>query len=170
MSSDLPRAFAPSVASGDFRRACGRFTTGIAIAGALDPHGVPHGLTINSFTPVSLDPPLALICIAHSAMSREVFAAAPNFALSLLREDAQALSERFARKGHDRFDGLEWRPGENGAPLLPGALAEIECVVRRRLEAGDHDILLGEVTRAETHAGEPLVYFGGHYRRLTPPG
>jgi (E)-2-((N-methylformamido)methylene)succinate hydrolase len=169
MSSDLPRAFAQSVARDDFRRACGRFATGIAIAGALDPHGVPHGLTINSFTSVSLDPPLILICIAHSAASREIFSNAASFALSLLREDAQAVSERFARQTHHRFEGLAWQPGKNGAPLVSGALAEIECVVRRRIEAGDHDILLGEVTRADSHTGEPLVYFGGHYRHLTPP-
>jgi flavin reductase (DIM6/NTAB) family NADH-FMN oxidoreductase RutF len=166
MSSDPSRErFAP-VASELFRRACGRFPKGVAIAGAVDAEGTPHGLTVSSFTSVSLSPPLVLICLGHEVTSIDVFREASHFGISLLREDQCEISERFARKGEDRFDGLEWRRGETGVPLLEGALATMECAVRQRIAAGDHDIFVGEMVRAEVGDGTPLVHFGGAYRRL----
>lgn len=153
--------------SGDvFRRACGRFPTGVTIASVVDRQGVPHGLTVNSFTSVSLDPPLVLVALAHSASVMAAFRGARFFAVNVLAAGQRALSERFARKGHDRFDGLEWHAGETGAPLLPGTLAEIECAIQQRFTAGDHDLFVGEMVRAVVHEGEPLLYFGGRYRKL----
>ena len=168
MSSEADGRPAPGLSSEEFRRACARFPTGVAIASVMDSQGIPHGLTVNSFTSVSLDPPLILVCLGHEVTSIDVFRAASHFAINILAEDQREISTRFAHKGYDRFDGLEWRRGESGAPLLAGVLAEIECALYRRIPAGDHDILIGEVLRGRVHKGEPLVYFGSRYRRLAP--
>jgi flavin reductase (DIM6/NTAB) family NADH-FMN oxidoreductase RutF len=167
MSSEGVQDRARRVSGEDFRRACGRFTTGVAIASLVDRQGTPHGLTVNSFTSVSLDPPLVLVALAHSASVMEAFRDARFFAVNVLNAAQRALSERFARKGHDRFDGLDWHAGETGAPLLPDTLAEIECAIRYRFTAGDHDLIVGEMVRAEVREGEPLLYFAGRYRKLS---
>jgi flavin reductase (DIM6/NTAB) family NADH-FMN oxidoreductase RutF len=155
-----------AVSSEVFRRACGRFATGVAIAGAIDANGVPHGLTVNSFSSVSLDPPLILICLGHAIAAIDVFRQARCFGLSVLREDQRELSERFAARSDNRFESLAWRLGETGVPLLDGALASIECEARHRVTAGDHDIFVGEMVRASSSDGEPLIYFASEYRRL----
>lgn len=155
--------------SDEFRRACGRFATGVSVASVVDRKGVPHGLTVSSFTSVSLDPPLILICLGHAVTSIDVFRAAPHFAINVLHENQQELAERFATKGYDRFDGVDWLRGETGVPLLPGALAQMECAVRQRVAAGDHDIVIAEMVAAQVHEGEPLLYFASQYRRLTEP-
>jgi flavin reductase (DIM6/NTAB) family NADH-FMN oxidoreductase RutF len=166
MSSEGVQDRTQHVSGEDFRRACSRFTTGVTIAGVVDPQGAPHGLTVNSFTSVSLDPPLVLVALAHSASVMEAFRDARFFAVNVLAAGQRALSERFARKGHDRFDGLAWHTGETGAPLLPDTLAEIECAIRYRFTAGDHDLIVGEMVRAAIREGEPLLYFAGRYRKL----
>ncbi len=94
------------MSSDEFRRACGRFATGVAIAAAMDAGEVPHGLTVSSFTSVSLEPPLILICLGHEVTSIEVFRAATHFGLSVLSEGQREISGRSATKGCDRFDGL----------------------------------------------------------------
>jgi flavin reductase (DIM6/NTAB) family NADH-FMN oxidoreductase RutF len=152
--------------SEEFRRACGRFATGVAVAGVADSEGAPHGLTVSSVASVSLDPPLILICIGHATTSIEFFRAARYFGLSMLAENQRDLSERFARKGHDRFDGLDWLPGETGVPLLKGALAHMECALYRREVAGDHDIFIGEAVGAHVQGGDPLVHYASRYRHL----
>ena len=133
------------VTSEEFRRACGRFANGVTIATVLDAAGSPHGLTVSSFTSVSLDPPLILICIGHAVTAIDTFRATRNFGINILAEDQQTLSERFARKGEDRFDGLPWYPGSTGVPLIPGVLAAIECTVEQRIPAGDHDIFVARI-------------------------
>jgi flavin reductase (DIM6/NTAB) family NADH-FMN oxidoreductase RutF len=170
MSSEkLPRPLA-GLTGEEFRRACGRFATGITIASVLDESGIPHGLTVSSFTSVSLDPPLILICLGHEAASLEAFRSAKYFGINVLGEDQRALSERFARKGHDRFGGLDWLPGETGVPLLAGVLAHMECAVHQRIAAGDHDVFIGETLSARVHKGEPLIHFSSRYRRLADSG
>ncbi|MFY9726076.1 MAG: flavin reductase family protein [Bryobacteraceae bacterium] len=154
------------VSGKDFRRACGRFSTGVTIASVVDRQGMPHGLTVSSFTSVSLDPPLVLIALAHSASVMDAFSNASFFAINVLAAGQRDLAERFALKGHDRFDGLAWHAGETGSPLLPGTLAEIECAIRQRFTAGDHDLFVGEMVRAVVRGGEPLLYFSGRYRGL----
>lgn len=152
--------------SSDFRRACGRFATGITVATVLDADGLPHGLTVNSFSSVSLEPPLISICLGHAVTMIDAFRESKHFGINVLKEDQQELSERFARKGFDRFEGVPWYRGETGAPLLPGVLAAIECVQRHRVTAGDHDIFIAEMLRAEVAEGEPLIYFASDYRTL----
>ena len=168
MSSESASRPKPKLSSEEFRRACGRFSTGVAIASVMDSQGAPHGLTVSSFTSVSLDPPLILICLGHEVTSIDIFREASHFAINILAEDQREISMRFARKGQDRFDGLKWRRGESGAPLLAGVLAEIECAVRGRVPAGDHDILIGEMSSGRVHRGEPLVHYASRYRRLAP--
>jgi flavin reductase (DIM6/NTAB) family NADH-FMN oxidoreductase RutF len=157
----------PHAVSGEvFRRACSRFATGVAVAGAIDANGMPHGLTVNSFSSVSLDPPLILICLGHAIAAIDVFRQSRYFGLSVLRENQRELSERFATRFDDRFESLAWRRGEMGVPLLDGALATIECETRHRLTAGDHDIFIGEMLRASADDGQPLIYFASDYGRL----
>jgi flavin reductase (DIM6/NTAB) family NADH-FMN oxidoreductase RutF len=166
MSSERYPSRAAPVASREFRRACGRFATGVTVASVLDAKGAPHGLTVSSFTSVSLDPPLILICLGHGVSAIHHFRAATHFGINVLAEDQRALSDRFARKGEDRFDGLAWQPGVTGVPLLPGVLAAIECAVHRIVPMGDHDILVGEMVHAQVNDGAPLLYFAGGYRKL----
>ncbi|PWU08789.1 MAG: flavin reductase [Terriglobia bacterium] len=156
------------VSSAEFRLACGRFATGVAIASVLDRAGVPRGLTVSSFTSVSLEPPLVLICLGHAVTNLEDFRDARHFGLSILRQEDRDISTRFAQKGHDRFEGVSWLRGETGVPLLASALAFIECAAHQRFSAGDHDILVGEVVRTCVADGAPLVYYAGRYARLAP--
>jgi len=166
MSSEVPQNPATHVSSTQFRHACGRFATGVTIATVLDSAGTPHGLTVNSFSSVSLDPPLVLVSLGHAVSAIEIFRAARYFGVNVLKSDQREISDRFARKDHDRFDGIAWRPGKTGVPLLSHTLAEIECEVVKIIPAGDHDIFLGEMVHARVHEGEPLVYFASHYRNL----
>jgi flavin reductase (DIM6/NTAB) family NADH-FMN oxidoreductase RutF len=168
MSSEGGPAGEAPVTSEEFRRACGRFATGVTIASVIDANGAPHGLTVNSFTSVSLDPPLVLICLGHAVTTIDAFRSSGHFGINVLAEGQRALSDRFARKGQDRFDGLEWYRGESGVPLLPGVLAAIECRVRERITCGDHDIFIGEMVRVEITDGNPLLYYAGRYRHLAP--
>jgi flavin reductase (DIM6/NTAB) family NADH-FMN oxidoreductase RutF len=168
MSSDGRSQRIPPVSSDEFRRACGRFATGIAVASVADSNGAPHGLTVNSFSSVSLEPPLILICIGHAVTSIGHFRAASHFGLNMLAEDQLELSHRFARKGEDRFDNLRWHWGKSGAPLLDGVLAQMECAVRQRVPAGDHDIFVAEMIAAQVYEGEPLIYYASSYRSLAP--
>jgi flavin reductase (DIM6/NTAB) family NADH-FMN oxidoreductase RutF len=154
------------VTSAEFRRACGRFATGVAIASVLDARGTPHGLTVSSFTSASLDPPLILICLGHRVSAIDAFRAAAHFGINVLAEDQRDLAERFARQGQDRFDGLTWRRGQTGVPLLAGVLAAIECALRQRFTVGDHDVFVGEMVAACVAAGAPLIHFASHYRRM----
>jgi len=166
MSSESHAGRGAPVTSQEFRHACGRFATGVTIASVMDAKGTPHGLTVSSFTSVSLDPPLILICLGHAVAAIRHFRAASHFGINVLAEDQRALSDRFARKGHDRFEGVAWEPGETGAPMLPGVLAAIECAVHRIVPMGDHDILVGEMVHARVRDGQPLLHFAGAYHKL----
>jgi flavin reductase (DIM6/NTAB) family NADH-FMN oxidoreductase RutF len=164
MSSDS--APAPDLREAAFRRVCGRFATGVAIATLRAPDGSPHGITVNSFTSVSLRPPLILVCIDQQAASCPFFAAQDYFAINILRDTQQELSVRFAQWPEGRFDGIKWRAGAGGAPVLEGSLAALECRKERILRAGDHQVIFGEVLNCTEMSGSPLLYFGGAYRQL----
>ncbi len=166
MSSEPAGGLPATVTSEEFRRACGRFPTGVTVASVTDPSGTPHGLTVSSFTSVSLEPPLILICLGHRVTMIENFRAARHFGINILSETQRHLAERFARKGEDRFQGVSWHPGAFGIPLLDGVLAAIECQVHQRFVSGDHDILVGQMMRADVAEGSPLVHFASRYRCL----
>ena len=149
------------------RNALGRFATGIAVVTAIDPDGHPIGLTVNSFSAVSLTPPLVLWCLDNNSHNLEAFRRASHHAITILAADQQELSNRFATWPTDRFAGLPWQPGLGGAPLLPGACASFEVVNKTTHLAGDHTIFIGRVERfTESTDSAPLLYFGGGYRHL----
>ena len=149
-----------------FRRACAQFATGIAIASALDSDGFPHGMTINSFTSVSMDPPLVLICVDRTSNLLPIFERCGHYGLSFLGCHQQSLSTHFAGRGHDRFNGTPWIAGATGVPLIPEALAHLECRITQSAIAGDHAILIAEVISADIQTGRPLLYFASGYRRM----
>jgi flavin reductase (DIM6/NTAB) family NADH-FMN oxidoreductase RutF len=148
------------------RDAMGCFATGITIVTALAPDGTPVGLTANSFTSVSLDPPLLLVCVANGAGTAPVLREAAHFGVNVLQTSQLQSSNRFAGKGEDRFAATPWGPGEAGVPLLDGSLVSFEWAHAVH-DGGDHVILVGEVTRAQFEPRrDPLLYFRGKYRRL----
>lgn len=156
----------PAIDQQHFRRACGKFATGITVVTVRDASGAPHGMTANSFTSVSLDPPLILLCVDYRARVLEHLELGTAIGVHMLSEQQQEVSARFARSGQDRFDGVEWAAGESGAPLLPGCLATLECSITKVYEGGDHAIVLAEVRRAAWEEGRPLIYFNSGYQAL----
>lgn len=149
-----------------FRDALGCFATGVTVVTTMA-GSAPVGLTANSFTSVSLDPPLLLVCIANSAGSAEVLERAERFAVNVLQIGQQPTSSRFAGKGEDRFATTPWEVGEFGTPVLTGSLASFECARHAVHEGGDHFLLVGRVLKARFEPRrDPLLYFRGRYRRL----
>lgn len=138
----------------------------MAVATTLDASGIPHGLTINSFTSLSLNPPLVLFCLDRTAQTLATFEGSKSFVINILEQSQRELSQRFASRQPDRFDGIPWRRGLSGAPVLPGSLAILECHLREVLDGGDHRIFVGEVVAVEADEGAPLLYFSGRYRQL----
>jgi flavin reductase (DIM6/NTAB) family NADH-FMN oxidoreductase RutF len=153
--------------SQQFRRALGRFATGVCVI-TVDPPGfAPFGVTVNSFSSLSLTPPLVLWSLQKNSDTMDAFAVATHYCVNVLAEDQQALSGRFARKGNHDLDAADYRQGETGLPVLHGALASFECEMDARHDGGDHIILVGKVVAL--HAGEPgkpLLYFDGGYRQI----
>lgn len=149
------------------RDALGCFATGVTIVTARTAEGDPVGLTANSFTSVSLDPPLLLVCIANNAGTASALKETKHFAVNLLQIGQQPVSNRFAGKGEDRFADTKWEVGEYGAPILHGSLGVFECERHAVHEGGDHFILVGRVEKASFEPRrDPLLYFRGKYRRL----
>jgi len=146
-----------------FRRVCGKFASGITVATVLDGDGAAHGMTANSFTSVSLAPPLVLICVDHRARILEYFRSSEFFGINILSASQRPISDRFAGSGYDRFQGVEWAPGATGVPLLPDVLATLECARVNLVTAGDHDILIGEVLHSHCRDGEPLLFYSSQY-------
>ena len=148
------------------RDALGAFATGVTIVTARADDGEPVGFTANSFTSVSLDPPLLLVCLAHKAFSYQIFREADSFAVNVLEAGQEEIAMRFATKGADKFGAIEWFEGFQGAPLIPGCLARFDCAMHQRVVAGDHDILMGRVLGFSRHEGQALVYQSGAFRKL----
>ena len=161
-------ATSPRLSPSDFRRACAQFATGVAVLTTTDSTGSPHGLTVNSFTSVSAEPPLVLVCIDLKCSLLVHFRTSDYFAVNILAVDQQSLSERFAANIDARFDGVLWSSGSTGAPVLGGTCCSMECRVLERICAGDHVILIGEVVGADIAGGAPLLYYASGYRSLTP--
>ena len=168
--SELPaasREYRTGSDSRTLRDALGCFATGVTVVTCLDSAGQPVGLTANSFTSVSLDPPLLLVCIAKAAASAEAMTAASHFAVNVLQTEQQPASIRFATRHEDRFGPNDWSAGEYGAPVLDQSLGVYECEAYAVHDAGDHHMLIGHVLKARFDAGlDPLLYFRGSYRRL----
>ncbi|WP_190125379.1 flavin reductase family protein [Streptomyces inusitatus] len=173
-----PPAAEPAVTDGKaLRRAFGEFASGVTVVTTGGP--VPRGMTANSFTAVSLNPPLLLICVKHEATMHRSLESASHFGVSVLSDRQEAVARHFADhsrpSGLSQFASVPWTPGRaaDGAPLIDGALARFECALVERYEGGDHTVFLGEVLSLErgtesggTESDGALVFFQGRFRRL----
>lgn len=154
------------------RDAIGHFATGVTVVTALDDSGRPFGTTANAVSSVSLDPPLVLICLKHGSETLSALTASGAFAINVLRDDQQALAQRFAGKAApDTWSGVSQEPGLVGAPRLTGALATLECTLHDLADGGDHRIVVGRVLAVE-HPDDhvaPLVFYRGGFAALPAP-
>ena len=150
-----------------FRAVLGRFATGVTIVTTVTRDGTDHGMTVSSFSSLSLDPPLVLVCIDHSASVWPAFETADVFAINILSSSQEALSRRFASRDGDRFDGIGFRRGASGVVLLDDTLAAVECTVIGRTAHGDHSVLFGSVESGMTRDLQPLLYYRGGYASLS---
>lgn len=151
------------------RRTIGRFATGVAVV-TTSAGGTPHGMTVNSLTSVSLDPPLLLVCLTIGARSTGAVSEAGRFAVNILSARQEHLALRFAKRGEDHFAGLEVTNGRHAVPIIPDAFAHLECLVEREFVAGDHLVVIGRVIRVCERDGEPLGFLGGKFSDLAVRG
>ncbi|WP_432847673.1 flavin reductase family protein [Amycolatopsis sp. CA-161197] len=151
------------------RTTMGRFATGVAVVTTVF-DGVPHGMTVNSLTSVSLSPPLVLVCLTTGARTTEAAVSAGRFALNVLSTRQEQLALRFARRGEDHFSGLPVKTGAHAVPVIPDALVHLECSVHRALTAGDHEVVIGEVLKVCSRDGEPLGFLGGRFSDVVDRG
>jgi flavin reductase (DIM6/NTAB) family NADH-FMN oxidoreductase RutF len=156
-----------TLATRPLRDALGRFATGVAIVTAIDPAGQSVGLTINSFTAVSLDPALVLWCLDNDSHNLDTFRRASHHAINILAVDQLDLSTRFATWPTDRFAGLPWHPGTGGVPVFSGCCAVFEVANETAHPGGDHTIFIGRIERfSKTPNLAPLLFHAGQYRQL----
>jgi flavin reductase (DIM6/NTAB) family NADH-FMN oxidoreductase RutF len=149
-----------------FRAALGRFASGVTNVTARDAAGQDHGMTVSAFCSLSLDPPMVLACVDHAASMHDLLLEHPVFGVSILSEDQEACSRRFADPDSDRFDGIAFERGESGVVLLSDALAHLECRVTTHYDAGDHTIFVAAIDRLTPKHGRPLLYYRGGYALL----
>lgn len=151
------------------RRTMGRFATGVAVV-TTSHDGTPHGMTVNSLTSVSLDPPLLLVCLTIGARSTEAITSSGRFAVNILSARQEQLALRFARRGEDHFAGLEVTYGGHAVPVIPDAFAHLECEVEQHFVAGDHVVVFGHVLTVCERDGEPLGFLGGKFSDVVDRG
>jgi flavin reductase (DIM6/NTAB) family NADH-FMN oxidoreductase RutF len=149
-----------------FKLAMSHFASGVTVV-TTELEGTRYGMTVASFASLSLHPPLVLVCIEKSVKSHEAIAAAGQFGINILSADQAELSNRFASRRDDKFDGVALRDGRLGVPLLEGAVCTLECRLHEALPGGDHTIFVGEVVEAHAVEAAPLVYFRSGYRGLS---
>lgn len=163
---DLDACFDPR----ELRNALGRFATGIAVVMAGDDEGL-MGVTVNSFSAVSLDPPLILFCMARSLHSLARLEKVRAYSVNILLESQQEVSNRFAKAGEDKFSAIPWEHGPSGAPRLVPAHACFECAPYAHYDGGDHVIFVGRVVHMHAEGEDsPLLYYRGRYRALAGSG
>jgi len=155
-----------------FRKVMGHFVTGVTVVTTFDGKGKPAGITVNALTSVSLDPPLVVVALDQRRFITPMVHEAGRFAVCILGEAQQALSDCFANApvspGREEFCGARWSPGESGLPLLDGAIASLECEVTETYPVGDHDLFIGRVLAlaTEEHHAQPLLYYRRRYLRV----
>ena len=157
-----------AVNADDFKHALRRWPSGVTVVTARAGETI-HGMTVSAFSSVSLDPPLVLVCADKASNTHPVIAEGRVFAAHILAQGQEGLSHRFASKADEwrRFEGIDWKSGVTGAPILPGALAVLDCRVVAAHDAGDHVIYVGEVESVLLSEAEPLLWYGGRYRSLS---
>lgn len=150
-----------------FREALGRFATGVCVITANPPGHAPFGLTVNSFASLSLTPPLVLWSLQKDSLSAEAFRAARSYCVNVLTQEQRTRAERFARRGAHLLHAGEYVAGHDGLPLLPDALARLQCDIEARHDGGDHTILVGRVRKLDVApSGKPLLFYAGAYHAL----
>jgi len=150
----------------ELRDAFGAFMTGVTVVTSHDSDGAPLGFTANSFSSVSLDPPLVLVCLANSSRNYESLSNADGFAVNILAETQKDVSNTFARPVEDRFAAVDWQQGPHGSPVFDGVSAWFDCSMYKTVDAGDHLILIGKVEAFENSPHPGLGYARGAY--VTP--
>ena len=148
------------------RQAFGSFTTGVTVVTTMRADGSPVGFTANSFTSVSLDPPLLLVCLARQSSSIDTFSQSRAFAVNVLSDAQRDVSGRFASRVEDRFAETQWRKTERGCPVIDDVVAWFDCETANVIDAGDHVILMGQVAAFDHTEHRPLAYLRGHYLDL----
>ena len=163
-----PVGDAGTIDAARYRQVLGHFATGVTVVTTAS-GGEPAGLAVNSFTSVSLAPPLIAFCVARTSSTWPRIQAVGAFCVNILAEDQEDLCRVFATSGSQKFRGVGWRPAESGAPILAGALAWIDCSVEAEHSAGDHLIVVGQVRElGVAREGRPLVFYRGGYGRFEP--
>ena len=152
----------------ELRRCLGSFVTGVTVITALDEAGQPIGMTANSFNSVSLDPPIIVWSLRTSSSSFGAYSRASRFAVNILSEDQIDISNRFAKPGVDRFEGIATTPGIDGVPLIDGCAAHLECRTEATYPGGDHLLFLGRVERIANRSSKPLAFGAGKYMVVHP--
>ncbi len=152
--------------SSKLRQAFSTFMTGVTVVTALDRQGKPVGFTANSFTSVSLEPPLLLVCPGKNMHLFEIFNQCEHFAVNILSEHQQDVANTFANKASDRFAQVKWYTGKQGCPLLEGVVATFSCHVYQRVDAGDHIILIGQIDEFQQLGSHGLGYSNNGYFNL----
>ncbi|WP_067917134.1 flavin reductase family protein [Actinomadura rubrobrunea] len=166
VTSPVPRAVT-DIDSARFRSVLGRFATGVVAITGIEAGGRPTGLAANSFTSVSLDPPLVAFCVAHTSTTWPRLRTAPRLCISILAEQQLDVCKQLALKGGDKFAGIDWSASPNGGPVIDGALAWLECSIENEHVAGDHVIVVARVHHLDKlHDGEPLLFYKGGYGRF----
>jgi flavin reductase (DIM6/NTAB) family NADH-FMN oxidoreductase RutF len=156
------------ISSDEFRHVLGHFATGVTVVTTLDDADRPTGLTASSFTSVSLEPPLILVCVDHKAVSYPALRDAGRFAVNILHTDQEQLSRRFATtRIENKFEGVEYSVTALRLPIIKDVHAYLECTTVSTHLAGDHTIFVGRVENAEAGDGHPLLYYRGRYDRLS---
>jgi len=151
-----------------FRSVLGHYATGVTVVAGID-DGQPIGLSVNSFTSVSLDPPLVAFSVAKGSSTWPRIRAVGTFTVNVLAEHHEDLSRVFATRGADKFAQVRWWPAPSGAPLIDGALAWVDCTLEAEYEAGDHVLVVGRVNDLDVaDEGRPLIFYRGGYGRFEP--
>lgn len=148
------------------RRIMGSFATGVTVVTTNSEP--PTGLTANAVASLSLDPPLILVAVDKKASSHQAFQETRCFAVNILTDRQQSVSNRFATPGPKDFSDLNIKTAETGAPIIADSLGWLDCQLHEVLPGGDHDIFVGKIVAGELNAGEPLLYYSGKYRDLAP--
>jgi len=143
------------------RKTLGKYSTGVTVVTSIDNHRNPIGMTVNSFTSVSLQPALVLWCIDKKQPSYNSFMNAEGYAVNILSKDQNDICYKFASQLDNKFENVDWKISENGFPLLKNSLAWFDCKKWNYYSGGDHQILVGEVTSFDSFELEPLTYWNG---------
>ena len=152
----------------DLRRCLASFVTGVTVMTVLDADGKPVGLTANSFSSLSLDPPLIVWSLRTNSSSMPIYQQAQRFVVNILADDQVDISNRFAKSAPDRFNGVSFQPGIDGVPLIDGCIAYLECKLEATYPGGDHLLFVGRIERIQQTERAPLAFVGGNYVAVKP--